>query len=226
MNKLFKMKQEKMSKELEDLEFNFKDATPSFLDPLFDSDSIVPQTIEESLKNANFKNVDNIIKECTEKVNKLEKDENLKLLKMTRDEAYAILAYTYEAIPNREESPYRVLNQALLDHDMDKLKTLRGFILNLLSALRKLRPEDSDCLYRGIDGKWLKGDAGNFVAGNAYTFTPFTSTSIDEKAAMKFIDRNDVYLPVFYEMHGNFPGYLIDSFSKFKEEKGKQAINY
>ena len=57
-------------------------------------------------------------------------------------------------------------------------------------------------MYRGIDGIWLKGDQSNFEKGNALVFVPFTSTSVDKKVALNFINRSDVEVPILYEMHG------------------------
>ena len=218
-NKIFMMKQEKLSKESGDIGFNAMDATPSFLDDIFDPNDIVPQTIEESLEKAKIKNIQKILDDCTPKVDELEEKDVLDFLGMSRDEAYAVLVYTYQA-DVYEESPYRVLNQALLDHNMEKLKSLRGFVLTLLSGLRKIKSDLPNCLYRGIDGKWLSSDDNNFIIGNVCTFTPFTSTSFDEDSAKKFMSRNDVKEPILYEMHGVFPGHLIYKISTFKDEKG------
>ena len=120
-------------------------------------------------------------------------------------------------------SPYRILNKALIEVDPEGLRKLHGFIFNLLSGLRKLKKYKGDCLYRGIDGKWLKGAQNNFKKGDALVFTPFTSTSTEESVAFKFINRNEVEVPILYEMHGEFQGYLIEYLSDFESEKGKQT---
>lgn len=217
-NKIYMMKQIKMKEEAGVKDLALEGATPTFLDTVFRPEDIVPETIEESLNRAGFKDIIKIIQSCTDE---LEQNKVLKVLKMSRDEAYAILAYTYQA-DKTEDSPYRILNQALLDKNTERLKTLRGFILNLLSALRKLKTEVRDCLYRGIDGRWLKEDQNNFGKGNALVFAPFTSTSTEESVAFKFINDVKVEIPVLYEMHGEFQGYLIEDFSKYPSEKGKQ----
>ena len=193
----------------------------SYLESVFNSEDVVPETLEESLASAGFRNVGDIMRECVARLETPEMKTVLKVLKMTRDEACAIYAYLYEARAF-EESPFRVVSKALMDRDTEKLKTLRGFVLLLLSALRKLRPEDGECLYRGIDGKWLNGDKSKFEKGKTLVFESFTSTTMDKRVATMFIDRHGVEAPVLYEIHGDYQGYLVDTFSKFSQEKGKQ----
>ena len=218
--KVFIMKQEELSKESDDIEYRFEDSTPSSLDDIFSPEDIVPQTIIESMNSAEIKNVQQIVSDCKTKVKALEDSDALDFMGMSKDEAYSILVYTYQASVY-EESPYRVINQALTDHNMNKLKNMRGFILTLLSALRKVKSELPKKLFRGIDGKWLKNDPSNFMPGNVLTFKSFTSTSFAESEAMKFITRKNIEIPIIYEMHGKFPGHLIYKISQYKTERGK-----
>ena len=148
------------------------------------------------------------------------------MLEITEDEACAIVAYTYQSKPDGEYSPYRILNKALLDQDTEKLKTLYGFIFNLLSGLRKLKRYKDSCLYRGIDGRWLKSAQNSYKKGDVLVFTSFTSTSTEEKVALSFITKDNVKIPILYEMHGEFQGYLIQYLSDFEKEKGKQTKHY
>ena len=193
----------------------------SYLESVFNPEDTAPETFEESLASAGFRNVGDIMKECKTKLETSEMKAVLKVLKMTRDEACAIYAYLYEARAF-EESPFRVVGKALMDQDTEKLKTLRGFIFLLLSALRKLKPEEGECLYRGIDGKWLKGGKSNFEKGKTVAFESFTSTTMNERVATMFVCRQGVEVPVLYEIHGEYRGYLVDTFSKYSQEKGKQ----
>ena len=200
-------------------------ASAKVLDSIFAPEDIIPETIKESLIRADFKGTNDIIKSCNEKVDKLEKSGELKELGVTEDEAYTIIAYAYQA-KEAENSPYRVLNQALQKRDLKRLKTLRGFILNLLSVLRKFKKYKGDCLYRGIDGKWLEGDQSNFKKGDVLVLTPFTSTSTDKDVALSFIDGSstEVEEPILYEMHGDFQGYSITKLSKLESNKGNPII--
>lgn len=220
-NKITLMKQEKMCKELGDENITPKEIGETFLDSVFERDDIVPETIQESLDNAGFKDTTAILNSCKDELNSEIMKTTIKNTGMSEDEACAVFAYTYEAKPNTEDSPYRILNKALLEKNVEQLKKLRGYIFNLLSGLRRIKGDFNDRLYRGIDGKWLKGDQNNFKIGDRLVFAPFTSTSLDEKVALSFINKSDTEVPILYEINGKAQGYFIDDFSNFKKEKGK-----
>ena len=210
-SEVFMMKQGKMKAEAGDIGLKLGNMEQTMLDSIFGPEDIIPETIHEALNKAGFKDTEDIIKSCDDKLKSDMVVNAKKKLNLTNDEVYTMLVFTYKA-KLTADSPDKVLNQALLDRDTERLKTLRGFIFNLLSVLRKLKPiENNVTLYRGADGRWLRYDSSYFVKGKEFVFPSLMSTSTDEKVAQGFLDRDDskVEDPTLYEVHGEFQGYPI-----------------
>lgn len=172
------------------------------------------EPLEESLKKANFLGWEGMLQWCNEKVAKIEKQGVLDTLSMEREEALAIFIYTYGS----DESPYLVLNRALATRNEDTIPNYRGYIVHLLSALRKLpRYRKRDVLYRGIDANYAAWNQAEYAVGNTLTWPAFTSTSASEDSTSRFLQ--DAVKPIIFEIHGEFNGCNIMLFSFLKEEE-------
>ena len=87
-----------------------------------------------------------------------------------------VIAYTHEG-SSKEDSPYRVLNRAILDFEPSALTDARLFLYGLLEGLRSLPYMQYSNLYRGL------GTRVKWEADDVRTFPTFTSTSRDGDVA-------------------------------------------
>lgn len=172
------------------------------------------ESLEDSLKKAEFSEWEMMLQWCNEKVAKIEKQGVLDTLSMEREEALAIFIYTYGS----DESPYLVLNRALATRNEDTIPKYRGYIVHLLSALRKLpRYRKRGVLYRGIDANYAAWNQADYAVGNTLTWPAFTSTSASEASTLRFLQ--DAVKPIIFEIRGEFNGCNIMLFSFLKEEE-------
>ena len=146
---------------------------------------------------------------------------------MTKSDAMALTIYTFDnGQENFENNPYRKINKALGERDIRSVLQLKGYILRLLAALRKL-PKYSDCakkvnkLYRAVTN--VSENAR--TVGNVLTWPAFTSTSTDEDTVVDFFnnigdERGEKYI---FEISGCFnKGHNIKEFSFHPDEDGKK----
>ena len=185
------------------------------LDELIGVNSIKPIGIEEWFKTCCRRK--DLYDKISEVYAELSADRSLtKSPKLSYDEAFALVAYCYEAEP-QSDSPYRVLNKTLGTRKAELLSLQKYFAFYILSALRKL-PEEKDVkvLYRGINAGSIKLD--NYVPNKRMTWLGFSSTTTSEPMAARFA--NGEGGGVIFEIHGNFKGRSIRKFS-FMEREGE-----
>ena len=183
----------------------------------------VPKTfyekIEESLNPNFFKNVRQMMKYSLETTDYL-KEHGL-LSNLTVSDAIAVTVYTYDNGPKyREMNVYRIINKVLSERNTNLIFQVRGYIIRLLAALRKLPLFPTDVkLYRGIRGKLSKGSQ---TVGSVLTWPAFTSTTTDRNSVENFlnsgsdedINTNDPEEKAYiFEITGKFRGYNIREFS-------------
>ena len=180
------------------------------------------ETIKESLKAECFQNVRSMLKYSQETADYLE--ENNLLCGLTISDAIAVTVYTYDNGPKqREMNVYRVINRVLSERNTALIFQTRGYIIRLLSALRKLPPFPTDTtLYRGIRGKVSKG---TITVGSILAWPAFTSTTTDRASVMDFVNPDEDELDeeqrtsageessYIFEITGHFRGYNIKNFS-------------
>lgn len=216
INKLSgKTQMERPKMTVKDMPFFTGKANTSSLNKLFGEGSIdFYEPLEDSLKKANFQGWETMLQWCNEKVAKIEKQGVLDTLSMEREEALAIFIYTYGS----DESPYLVLNRALATRNEATIPNYRGYIVHLLSALRKLpRYRKKGVLYRGIDANYAAWNQADYAVGNTLTWPAFTSTSASEASTSRFL--MDAVKPIIFEIRGEFNGCNIMIFSFLKEEE-------
>ena len=183
------------------------------------------ETLEESLESAGFENIDSMMKFSKEIAVHLDKEEVLEDFKITQSDAMALAIYTYdngeEELENFEKNPYRIVNKSLNEQNEYDLVDLKGYILRLIAALRKLPAYDkTKTLYRAVTNI---GDDYKKV-GNTLNWPAFTSTSSDENSVIDFFNNiavdGDRYI---FEITGCFKkGHNIRDFSFLQGEDGKQ----
>lgn len=180
------------------------------------------ETFEESLKSANFKNVQAMMKYSREIATYLDKQGVLGRLGMTKADGMALAVYTYDnGVDDFESNPYRIVNKILRDGNQDEGIKLKGYILRLISALRKIPPyseKKKKTLYRAVINVSEKCKEKN----NILTWPAFTSTSSDEASVVDFFNNisleGDKYV---FEITGCFKkGHLIKDFSFHLDEDG------
>ena len=142
------------------------------------------ETLEESLESAGFVNIKAMIKYSREMAVYLEKEGTLAKCGVTSADAVALMIYTYDnGAEHLESNPFRIVNKALGERNTQKLINMRGYILRLVSALRKLPPYDkAKTLYRSV----TKVGEKSKKVGNILSWPAFTSTSADEGAVIGF----------------------------------------
>ena len=161
-------------------------------------------------------------------------NEKIKELRGTPDkfdiEDFAtILSYTMESEPNGVSSIYKTINSALAQRAGDKTLKGGGYILNLLSAIRKLTNQEGAPraprapLYRGVCGHL---NQKNLETGSVLSWPAFTSTTNEKNVAEGFIvngkiDPSQGEWRYMFEISGDYCGYDISQFSDYVEEKGK-----
>ena len=169
----------------------------------------------EAIKKAEFKKGDEIIDKCLENSSRL----NLVLAesKLTEEERYALFMYTVEV----EDPPYSVVNTALAKRSDADVKRLSGYILYLLSAMRKLdKVDNSKTLYRSIDGRHVTWESHR--EGNVLTWPGFTSTTTNKDTACDFGSCNNFDNPIMFVISGEYTGYDLSMFSDYRNENGKE----
>ena len=165
------------------------------------------KTLEEALKEASFVCVKDMLEDAKKK---WESSEEVRKSGLTEEEAAAIFVYTYDfGKDNWEKNPFRVVNKVLAERNTHVLQRLCGYILHLLSALRKLpRWRGSSVLYRVVEGPV---GASTREVGSVLSWPAFTSTTVNKSAVGTFIvSARD---PVVFEIRGDFCGYDISPFS-------------
>ena len=155
---------------------------------------------------------------CKETIKYLNDQGVLKRYGLTEDEARAITIFTFDyGAENMDRNPQRIVNKALGTRDTHSGFCMKGYLIHLLSALRKLpQYKESEVLYRGINGENI---SSNYVIGGTKTWPAFTSTYPDEDSALDFLSGDS---QILFEIHGDFCGYNIQDFSIFHEEGKKK----
>ena len=179
------------------------------------------ETLEESLETAEFEDVKTLIKHSREIARHLEKQGLLEDLEITQADAIALTIYTYDFGQERfEANPYRIINRRLNERSKNEVDNLKGYILRLLAALRKLPPYNGvETLYRAVTNV-----SENYKkVGSILNWSAFTSTSSDENSVIDFFNNiavdGDRYI---FEITGCFKkGYSIRDFSFHSDEDGK-----
>ena len=189
------------------------------------------ETLTESLNTAGFLNVKTMTKHAMEIVDYLEKEGTLKEYNITKADAMTLAVYTYDNGPdNFESNPYRMINKALAERDKGSTQVLRGYILRLLTALRKLPKYSSEAadgskLYRAVTN--ISENAK--TVGKIHIWPAFTSTSTDEDSVVDFLDKigDDRGEKYIFEIGGYFDkGYNIRKLSFHSGEDGKKKTKY
>lgn len=184
------------------------------------------ETLEESLKTAEFKNVNLMMKLSKEIAKYLNKNGTLEKYGMTMADAMAITLYTYDnGADEFESNPYRIINKVLSERNIISAQKLRGYILRLLSALRKLPSYgETKKLYRAVTN--INKD--NYKVGSIRSWPAFTSTSTDEKSIIDFFGNIAVKGDkCIFEITGWFGnGHSIKEFSFHPDEDGKQLFSF
>ena len=142
------------------------------------------------------------------------------------NDAYIICSYTCEALEN-QYSPYKILNQNLVEEDRKKgVRNISKYLFIFLKSLRKLPiyyPQQY--LYRCLRNKVsLVKDPNNekwvpYAAGNQKTFWGFTSTSPNIKTSFNFLKGENIKFGTIFSIGGDIWGYDISIFNYFKEEE-------
>ena len=179
------------------------------------------EILEESLETAEFENVKSLMKYSMEIARYVARKGLLCKLKMTQADSMALSIYTYDfGQEHFEDNPYRVINKVLGERNTVCTLRLRGYILRLLAALRKLPPYIGvETLYRAVTNV-----SENYMKiGNVLTWPAFTSTSSDENSVIDFFRKiavdGDRYI---FEITGCFKkGHSIRDFSFHSDEDGK-----
>ena len=184
-------------------------------------------TLLAALKEANFTGLGESVPDFEEKKVAAAKDlmdrckETIKYLNekgviekygLTEEDAMAITIFTFDyGVDNQEKNPQHIINKRLGTRNTKEVLDTRGYILHLLSALRKLpRYNENKILYRAINA-----NIAGYKVGDTKTWPAFTSTCIDEDSTMDFLTGDS---QVIFEIHGDFCGYNIEDFSIFHEE--------
>ena len=185
------------------------------------------ETLEESLSTSGFKDVKSMVKYSKEVIDYLVDNGLTKKYNVTKSDAMALAIYTYDnGQENFESNPYRMINKALGERNTEAVLQLRGYILRLLAALRKLPKYNSEAangskLYRAVTN--VSENAKK--VGNVLTWPAFTSTSTDEDTVVDFFnnigdERGEKYI---FEISGCFnKGHNIKEFSFHPDEDGKK----
>ena len=180
------------------------------------------ETLEESLKTAEFTNISSMMKYSREIASYLKHLGEYKAFGMTQADFMALTIYTYDnGLDHFEDNPYRIINKTLGERNTDRALKLRGYILRLLAALRKLPAYgEKNTLYRAVTNV---SDRYKEI-GNELTWPAFTSTSSDENVVIDFFNniaiKGEKYI---FEITGCFNKcHNIKDFSFHSNEDGKQ----
>eukprot|EP00727_Mastigamoeba_balamuthi_P014752 m51a1_g9902 putative uracil-dna glycosylase (428) ;mRNA; f:77696-80021 len=128
-----------------------------------------------------------LVAACTEFTNdRLEYSDAPEVRSLTRDEAFAVVAYTFDLLADGEgakENLYVRLNSDLRARDKGRMAAWRGYLWHLLSGLNKLPPVATR-LYRGVPGR--SAIAGEYKQGRRIRWSAFTSATDSEQVARTF----------------------------------------
>lgn len=184
----------------------------SFMSASSSISSYSHKTLKESLEEAQFHQIEDMLEDGKKKWSKLDPAIRYRL---TEEYVKALFLYTYDfGRSDWEKNPYRVVNKALGERNAHALPRLFGYILHLLSALRKLpRWKKGEVLYRGVEGPVSPSVK---EVGSVMSWPAFTSTSTDENIVGSFIAT--AYEPVLFEIRGAFCGYDVSAFSAIEGE--------
>ena len=165
------------------------------------------KTLEEALIEAKFICIKDILENAKKR---WEASGEIRKSGLTEEEAAAVFVYTYDfGKDDWEKNPFRVVNKVLAERNTHTLPRLCGYILHLLSALRKLpKWNGGGVLYRGVEGPVSPSVR---EVGNVMSWPAFTSTTVDESTVGSFIA--SAREPVVFEIRGAFCGYNISPFS-------------
>ena len=122
-------------------------------------DQYTRPTMKEALYMAglNSVEVEEIVKECYEKANKLYIYGTLPS-GVTVDDAAAIAMYTFDFGPLKaDRNPYHLINTALAQKDLAEIQKIKDILYLVMSALRKLPVVHGKYLNRGIRAAVLTG---------------------------------------------------------------------
>ena len=183
----------------------------------------VPINNDNNDQSANENSLEGIFKNINTKAKDLEGIPPESTLNI--EDFATIFSYTMESNANGVSSIYKTINKALAQRAADRTLEGGGYILNLITAIRKLPQDNSEELYRGVCGHI---NEMNLKPGSILSWPAFTSTTSEREVAMGFIDSGKIdpsqgegrYL---FVIGGDFHGYDISQFSDFKMEKGKQT---
>ena len=185
------------------------------------------------------KEVNDYIKDITDKIEKIIKDRESKIKEkypdISHNDSLIISSYTQEA-KNSEYSPYRTLNRKLVsDNRKEGLKKVSKYLYILLKALRKLKryypSEEQKYLYRGIRFQVntkidpYKPKLVPYLVNKQKCFWAFTSTSPLQSTAFTFLDDNGYHNEkiskkgTFFSLYGKVWGYDITLFNSYPEEE-------
>lgn len=137
---------------------------------------------------------------------------------LSEEDLAAILLYTEESKSKNLIPIYKVVNTSLAERNKSGTREAGNYILNLLSALRKLPLYKGDVLYRGINGRINRLSRS---VGSELSWPGFTSATYDLNVAKNFaMNGNDVpdggrYV---FEIRGDFRGYDISGISEYNEK--------
>lgn len=178
-------------------------------------------TLEASLTAANFKKVERMLKYSRETAMHLRRQGKLEKLNISQADAMALTIYTYDHGPGGfEDNPYRIMNKSLGERNTQKVLLLKGYVLRLLSALRKLPSyTETSKLYRAVANVTEKSKC----VGSVLSWPAFTSTSTDKEPVIYFIKNFPAKGPKYiFEITGCFnKAHNIREFSFHPDEDGK-----
>lgn len=188
------------------------------------------ETFENSLRVADFVDTEDLLNYSKKKAECLRELEVLEKYRITQSDAMALTVYTYDNRPDDFESnPYRVVNKALARRDTQLALKLKGYILRLIAALRKLPKYRSDIT--GNENKLYRATTNISMntrhVGNVLRWPGFTSTFTTEGAAVKFLNKNIANVSgnkYIFEISGCFDkGHNIKEFSFRPDEEGNKS---
>jgi len=173
---------------------------------------------------------DDILSKCKKVIDQNFNEIKKKYVKILKDDAYIICAYTCES-KERKYSPYRILNQNLVsDNRKNGINNISKYLYIFLKSLRKLPryypTKTNKYLYRSITSKVsLSKDPFNeklvpYIAGNQKTFWGFTSSSPNPKMCYNFLgNKETIKEGTLFTLGGDVWGYDIELFNFFEERE-------
>lgn len=173
------------------------------------------RTLEEALDDAKFVCIKDMLDDAKRKWEA--SPDSVKRGVLTEEEAASIFIYSYDfGKAKMEKNPFRIVNKVLAERNTHALPRLCGYIMHLLTALRKLQRYDctGKAVYRGVEGPVSPNVK---QVGNVMTWPAFTSTTKDETAVGNFI--MTAREPIVFEVRGAFCGYDISPFSALGESE-------